>query len=56
MSEAEGTKSKHTVVIADELWRRLRIAAIEDGQDVSEILSRLAEQYLKSRRSGRRDR
>jgi hypothetical protein len=52
---AEGEKSKHTVVMADELWRRLRIAAFEDGQDVSEILSRLAEQYL-SRRSGRRDR
>lgn len=53
---AESAKTKHTVVMADELWRRLRIAAFEDGQDVSEILTRLAEQYLKSRRSGRRDR
>jgi hypothetical protein len=47
-------RTKHTVVMEDALWVRLKIAAAEDHDDVSAILARLAEQWLKSRKGGGR--
>jgi hypothetical protein len=47
-------KTKHTVVMSDALWLKLRVAALEERQDVSEILSRLADDWLKSRKKGGR--
>jgi hypothetical protein len=46
-------RSKHTVVMPDDVWLKLRVAALEDGEDVSVILTRLAEQWLKNRKGGR---
>jgi hypothetical protein len=40
--------------MSETLWIRLRLAAVEDRDDVSAILSRLAEDYLKSRKGGGR--
>ena len=47
-------RAKHTVVMDDGLWVRLKIAAAEDHDDVSAILARLAEQWLKGRKAGGR--
>jgi hypothetical protein len=38
-----------TIVIADDLLKRLKHAAIEDNTDVSKLLCRLAEEYLRQR-------
>ena len=47
-------RTKHTIVMPDGLWVRLKVAAAEDHDDVSGILCRLAEQYLKTRKGGGR--
>lgn len=47
-------RTKHTVVMEDGLWVRLKIAAAEDHDDVSAILARLADQWLRNRKGGNR--
>jgi hypothetical protein len=45
---------KTSLVLPESLWIRLKVAAAEERTDVSAILCRLAEQYLKTRKGGRR--
>ena len=47
-------RRKTSLVVPDDLWIRLKIAAVEDRTDVSSLLCRLAEDYLKGRKGGRR--
>jgi len=47
-------RTKHTIVMPDSLWTRLRVAAIENHDDVSAILCRLAEDFLRGRKGGTR--
>ena len=49
-----GPRRKTSLVVPDDLWIRLKIAAVEDRTDVSSLLCRLAEDYLKGRKGGRR--
>jgi hypothetical protein len=44
---------KTSLVLPESLWIRLKVAAAEERTDVSAILCRLAEQYLKTRKGGR---
>jgi hypothetical protein len=47
---------KTSIAISQDLWRKLKIAAIEDGERVQQIIARLIEGYLQTRESrGRRD-
>jgi hypothetical protein len=50
----EATRRKTSIVIPDGLLRDLKFAALEERTDVSALLCRLAEQYLKARKGGRR--
>jgi vacuolar-type H+-ATPase subunit C/Vma6 len=58
MGKAKGqekvTRRKTSIVISDGLLQELKFAALEERTDVSALLGRLAEQYLKARRGGRR--
>lgn len=45
---------KTSLVMDRDLWIKLKVAAMEEGTDASALLSRLAEEYLKSRKGGRR--
>jgi hypothetical protein len=48
-----GTKKKTSLVIEDDLLHKLKLAALEERTDVSSLLCRLAEEYLKRRKGGR---
>ena len=39
---------KTTVALAESLWRRARIRAIEEGADLQDIVSRALELYLRT--------
>jgi hypothetical protein len=41
---------KTSIAVPAALWRDLRIAAIEDGDQAQRIIARLIEQYLAQRR------
>lgn len=49
-----GPRVKTSLVIPARLLRELKFAVLEERTDVSSLLCRLAEQYLKSRKGGRR--
>ncbi len=51
---AEGPRRKTSFVVPEDLWVRLKVAAAEERTDVSNLLCRLAEDYLKARKGGRR--
>jgi hypothetical protein len=57
MGKAKGpekaTRRKTSIVIPDRLLQELKFAALKERTDVSALLGRLAEQYLKARRAGR---
>jgi len=44
-----GKLHKTSLSIPEDLWKALRIAAIEDGEQVQVIITRLVEAYLKER-------
>ena len=50
----DGPRRKTTFVVPDDLLRRLKFAAVEERTDMSSLLCRLAEDYLKARKGGRR--
>ena len=57
MGKATGQKkpkTKTSIVIPEGLLRELKFAALEERTDVSALLCRLAEEYLKARKGGRR--
>lgn len=47
-------RRKTSLVLPESLWVRLKVAAAEERTDVSALLCRLAEEYLKTRKGGRR--
>jgi len=47
-------RRKTTLVVPESLWIRLKVAAAEELTDVSALLCRLAEDYLRTRKGGRR--
>ncbi len=46
-------RRKTSLVLPEGLWVRLKVAAAEERTDVSALLCRLAEEYLKRRKGGR---
>lgn len=52
--EPMGPRVKTSLVIPDRLLRELKFAVLEERTDVSSLLCRLAEDYLKRRKGGRR--
>jgi hypothetical protein len=54
--KGEGTEArrKTSLVLPESLWVRLKVAAAEERTDVSALLCRLAEEYLKARKGGKR--
>lgn len=51
---ADEPRRKTSIVIPDTLLMRLKVAAVEERTDVSALLCRLAEAYLKTRKGGAR--
>ena len=51
---AMGPRRKTSLVIPDRLLLDLKLAALQERTDVSSLLCRLAENYLKARKGGRR--
>jgi len=51
--QEQDTRRKTSIVIPDALLHRIKLAALEERTDVSALLCRLAEAYLKSRKGGR---
>ena len=49
-----GPRRKTSFVVPEDLWIRLKVAAAEELTDVSSLLCKLAEEYLKGRKGGRR--
>jgi hypothetical protein len=49
-TEQTGPLHKTSIAVPATLWRDLRIAAIEDGEQAQRIIARLIEQYLAQRR------
>ncbi len=47
-------RRKTSFVVPEDLWIRLKVAAAEERTDVSALLCRLAEEYLKGRKTVRR--
>jgi len=47
-----GKLHKTSLAVPAETWKALRIAAIEDGEQVQAIVARLVRQYLAKRRKG----
>jgi len=43
---------KTSLAVPADTWKALRIAAIEDGEQVQAIVARLVEDYLAKRRKG----
>ncbi len=52
--ETTGPRLKTSLVIPARLLRELKFAVLEERTDVSSLLCRLAEDYLKRRKGGRR--
>jgi len=50
----EDTRMRTSLLIPPELLHRLKVAAAEEQTDVSRLLCRIAEDYLKGRKGGRR--
>ena len=50
----EEPRRKTSLVLPESLWIRLKVAAAEERTDVSALLCRLAEAYLKARKGGKR--
>jgi hypothetical protein len=48
-----GPRRKTSLVIPDRLLHELKFAALAERTDVSSLLCRLAEDYLKRRKGGR---
>ncbi len=44
-----GKLHKTSLAVPEDLWKALRIAAIEDGEQVQVIIARLVAAYLKDR-------
>lgn len=53
-TEAGERRVKTSLVLPESLWVRLKVAAAEERTDVSALLCRLAEDYLKTRKGARR--
>jgi len=47
-----GKLHKTSMAVPADTWKALRIAAIEDGEQVQAIVARLVEDYLAKRRKG----
>lgn len=47
-------RRKTSLVVPEDLWVRLKVAAAEERTDVSALLCRLAEEYLARRKGARR--
>ncbi len=45
---------KTSLVLPEDLWIRLKVAAAQERTDVSALLCRLAEDYLRARKGGKR--
>ena len=54
MGRGEGERVKTSLLIPKNLLHRLKVAAVEDRTDVSRLLCRIAEEWLKARKGGRR--
>ena len=52
--QGQQPRRKTSLVLPESLWVRLKVAAAEERTDVSALLCRLAEEYLKHRKGGRR--
>jgi len=48
-----GPKKKTSITMPDDVLQGLRHAAVEERTDVSALLTRLAEHFLKTRQRGR---
>src|SRR5262249_61254486 len=48
------TRMRTSLLIPRDLLHRLKVAAAEEQTDVSRLLCRIAEDYLKTRKGGRR--
>jgi hypothetical protein len=46
-------RRKTSLVVSEDLWIRLKVRAAEERTDVSALLCRLAEDYLKGAKGGR---
>jgi len=53
-ADREERRVKTSLILPEGLWIRLKVAAAEERTDVSALLCRLAEEYLKTRKGGRR--
>ena len=51
-----GKLHKTSLAVPADTWKALRIAAIEDGEQVQAIVARLVEEYLAKRRKGGKER
>jgi len=45
-----------TVALRKDLWRELKIAAMDEGADMATIMNRLVEEYLAERKRQKRGR
>jgi len=53
-SKADEARTRTTIILPESLLVRLKIAAAEERTDVSALLVQAAEDYLKTRKGGRR--
>jgi predicted DNA-binding ribbon-helix-helix protein len=53
-TEGGERRVKTSLILQESLWIKLKVAAAEERTDVSALLCRLAEEYLKARKGGRR--
>ena len=44
-----GKLLKTSIAVPEDMWKALKIASIEDGEELQAIITRLVEQYLKDR-------
>ena len=53
----EGRKIKTSLVLPEDLWIRVKVAAAEERTEMSTIIAQLVERYLqeRDRRKGRRE-
>lgn len=54
MRQTMEPRRKTSLVLPESLWVRLKVAAAEERTDVSALLCRLAKDYLKARKGGKR--
>lgn len=54
----EGRKIKTSLILPEDLWIRLKVAAAEERTEMSAIIARLVERYVheRERRKGRQER